>query len=42
VPERDLAGVMGWHDDPTRAVLVAQTLVRDGLAVRTADGFELP
>lgn len=42
VRERELAGVMGWHDDPTRAALVAETLVRDGLAVRTPDGYELP
>jgi A/G-specific adenine glycosylase len=42
VPEGDLARVMGWQEDPARAALVAETLVRDGLAVRTPDGFELP
>ena len=42
VPAERLAAVMGWPDDPTRAERVAATLVIDGLAVRTAAGYELP
>ncbi len=33
-----VAEVSGWPDDPARAESVAATLVRDGLAVRSADG----
>ncbi len=33
VPAPDLAQVMGWPDDPDRAVRVAATVVADGLAV---------
>ncbi len=35
---RDLASVAGWPDDPDRAQRVAETLVRDGLAIRDAGG----
>jgi len=38
----ELAGVMGWPDDAERAVRVAGTLVRDGLAVERGGTFELP
>jgi A/G-specific adenine glycosylase len=33
-----LAEASGWPDDPDRAVAAADTLVADGLAVRSADG----
>jgi A/G-specific adenine glycosylase len=43
VSSADLASVMGWPDDPDRAVRVAATLLADGLAARTADGrWSLP
>jgi A/G-specific adenine glycosylase len=42
VPESRLATVMGWPDDPARAAKVAATVVADGLAVRTPDGYQLP
>ena len=38
----DLAAVMGWPDDPGRACRVADGVVADGLAVRTADRLSLP
>jgi A/G-specific adenine glycosylase len=39
----DLASVMGWPTDDDRAVRVAQTLVADGLVVRSPDGrYQLP
>jgi A/G-specific adenine glycosylase len=34
VTDADLAAVMGWPDDPDRAVRVAATLLADGLAAR--------
>ncbi len=34
----DVASAAGWPDDGERAAAVAATLVRDGLAVRDADG----
>jgi A/G-specific adenine glycosylase len=37
----DLPAVMGWPDDPTRAHLVADGVVRDGLAVGSEDGAYL-
>lgn len=42
VAQADLAEVMGWPDDPDRAGRVAETLVRDGLAVRGRGGYRLP
>ena len=42
VATTDLAAAMGWPDDPERANRVAETLLGDGLAIRTAVGFELP
>jgi hypothetical protein len=38
----DLPGVMGWPDDALRAGRVADTLVRDGLAVADGDSLRLP
>lgn len=38
----DIASVMGWPDDPDRAGRVAETVVSDGLAVRTDGHFRLP
>ena len=38
----DLPTVMGWPDDALRAGRVAETLVRDGLAVADADVLRLP
>lgn len=38
----DLARVMGWPDDPGRAVRVADGVVADGLAVRDEAGLRLP
>ena len=37
----DLPAVMGWPDDPTRAYVVAEGVVRDGLAVGSDDGAYL-
>lgn len=37
-----LASVMGWPNDPARAVRVAAALVTDGLAVQRDGRFELP
>jgi hypothetical protein len=34
--------VMGWLEDPLRAGKVADTLVRDGLAVADGDLLRLP
>lgn len=34
----ELAGVMGWPEDPQRATRVADTVIADGLAVRDAIG----
>ena len=42
VPAPELAAVMGWPDDPTRAARVAATVVRDGLAVAADDVWRLP
>jgi A/G-specific adenine glycosylase len=42
VQDTDLAGTMGWHDDPERAARVAATVVADGLAIRNDDRYELP
>lgn len=42
VAEDVLAAVMGWPDDPARAARVADSVVADGLAVRTPDGYTLP
>jgi A/G-specific adenine glycosylase len=42
VSDADLAGVMGWPTDPERAVRVAATLERDGLAVHAAGRWTLP
>ncbi len=42
VANAELAEVMGWPDDPERAKRVAATLLADGLAKSTADGFSLP
>lgn len=42
VDERALAVTMGWPDDPERARRVAQSLVRDGLAVVVDGRFALP
>ena len=42
VAHADLAAVMGWPDDPTRAERVASTVERDGLAVRLGSSFTLP
>jgi A/G-specific adenine glycosylase len=42
VPADELAAVMGWGGDDARAERVAAGLVRDGLAVRTADRYVLP
>ena len=38
----DLAEVMGWPDEPDRAVRVANGLVRDGLAVIERGQYRLP
>lgn len=42
VPVADIAGVMGWPDDPARADRVAVGLLDDGLAVRDGDDLRLP
>jgi A/G-specific adenine glycosylase len=43
VAASDVAGVMGWPGDPTRATGVAATVIADGLAVVDADGaYRLP
>jgi A/G-specific adenine glycosylase len=43
VAASDVAGVMGWPGDPTRATAVAATVVADGLAVVDAGGsYRLP
>jgi A/G-specific adenine glycosylase len=42
VPRRALAELMGWPDDPERAARVAESLVADGLAARTASAYRLP
>lgn len=42
VRDADLAGVMGWPDDETRALRVAATLVDDGLAVHGNGRWHLP
>lgn len=42
VAVKDVPLVMGWPDDPERAVRVAATLVTDGLAVVTNDRYRLP
>ena len=38
----DLAGAMGWPDDPRRARRVAETLIGDGLAVFQEGTWRLP
>lgn len=42
VADGDLASVMGWPDDQTRAARVAQTLLGDGLAVHVEERWSLP
>ncbi|HEX7095403.1 MAG TPA: A/G-specific adenine glycosylase, partial [Acidimicrobiales bacterium] len=42
VPLDALASTMGWPDDPARAHRVAQTVVRDRLAVVVDNRLELP
>lgn len=42
VPQAALAATMGWPDDPERAERVAATVVRDGLAVRRSEAYDLP
>jgi A/G-specific adenine glycosylase len=42
VEAADLAAVMGWPDDPSRAAAVAATLVADGLASVDSDIYRLP
>ena len=42
VAEVDLAEIMGWSQDPTRAETVARTLERDGLVVRRGQRLMLP
>lgn len=42
VPDADLAEVMGWPKDRPRAVRVAATILRDGLAERSDDVWQLP
>jgi A/G-specific adenine glycosylase len=42
LPDAELAGAMGWPDDPDRARRVAATLVADGLVRGTPDGYRLP
>jgi A/G-specific adenine glycosylase len=42
VTDEGLAAVMGWPDDTERAERVARTLLADGLAVRSGDGYALP
>lgn len=37
----DLATIMGWPDDPPRALLVADRVVADGLVVRVEEEFRL-
>jgi A/G-specific adenine glycosylase len=39
VRDHDLARVMGWPDDPSRAERVAAMVVADGLAVRASAGY---
>ena len=41
VRDADLATVMGWPDDPSRAARVAATVVADGLAARAAGAHRL-
>ncbi|MBI1843927.1 MAG: A/G-specific adenine glycosylase [Actinobacteria bacterium] len=41
VSPTDLAAVMGWSDDPSRAHLVADRVVADGLAVRDEAAYRL-
>lgn len=38
----DLAGIMGWPDEPERAVEVAKGLVADGLVVNDSGWYRLP
>jgi len=40
--DSDLAIVMGWPDDPDRALRVATGLVADGLVVSASGGYALP
>ncbi len=42
VSSGDLATVMGWPDEPERAERVARSLVGDGLALETVEGYRLP
>jgi A/G-specific adenine glycosylase len=42
VDERDAARLMGWEGDETRAVRVVETLISDGLVVRTGGHLVLP
>jgi A/G-specific adenine glycosylase len=42
VLDHQLTEIVGWPDDPDRAVRVAATLIADGLAIRTRDGYVLP
>jgi A/G-specific adenine glycosylase len=42
VTDARLAAAMGWPDNAERAERVARTLLADGLAVRTGDGYALP
>jgi hypothetical protein len=41
VEAAELPVVMGWPDDPERAVRVAATVVRDGLAGQEGSAFRL-
>jgi A/G-specific adenine glycosylase len=41
-PVTDVPATAGWPDDPARAHRVADTLVRDGLAVRDGQALSLP
>jgi A/G-specific adenine glycosylase len=41
-PVADVASTAGWPEDPARAHRVADTLVRDGLAVREGASLTLP
>jgi A/G-specific adenine glycosylase len=41
VQRSEVAEVMGWPDDPSRAARVADGVVADGLAVVVDDGYAL-
>jgi A/G-specific adenine glycosylase len=42
VPDGDVAGVMGWPDDPVRVDRVVVGMLDEGLAVRDGDMLRLP